>query len=573
MELKQYWDIIWRRKWLILTTLLISLTVASVGTFATAPIYRAATTLRIATATEGSVGNVRYDLNYADRLMKTYENIATSAPIIYRLDQAFGNVERDALSIETVANTELMLIQVEDTDPARAADISNMAADLLLLEMKNSREQNQSLPEQIEEEMSTISSEIDEARLAYETILETEDADSEVALEAERVLRVKRDFYASLLSTSAQARLADSAQERIASITIPAGIPEKPARPNVPLNLALGAFLGLLGGLGLAFVFENFDKKLHTREQVQAALQLPTLGRIPSVDLNKGGKYGAPLEEAYRRLGANVLSYTRQADHKVFVVTSALTGEGKSTVSANLASSLAYSGLNVAIVDCDLHHPSLHSLFNISNERGLTSVLSKQTSLSDSLQKPPLLHVSVLSSGPISANLYDTRQQSPTNGVMRRMHPGQVELLSTAQMVATIDSLRARFDIILLDTAPLLEVTDAAVLSPLADGVILVADLLQAEQDILREVRQQLDDVNANVIGCVLTRDNSSLAYYKSLNRQNNKAHLGNQPNYSTMPNQAYGSYIAMPSELTQVTRSIENGAVTQSVKELPPSS
>lgn len=570
MELKQYWDIIWRRKWLILATLLISLMVAAAGTFATAPIYRASTTLRIATATEGSVGNVRYDLNYADRLMKTYENIATSAPVLFKLNQVFGEVDKTALSVEIVANTELMLIQAEDTDPARAADISNMAADLLLLEMENSDEQNQSASEQIEREINKVSGEVAEARVAYETIRKTEDANSEAALDAERVLRVKRDFYASLLSTSAQARLADSAQGDTASITIPAGIPEKPAKPNVPLNLALGAFLGLLGGLGLAFVFENFDKKLHTREQVQAALELPTLGRIPSVDPNSAGKYGAPLEEAYRRLGANVLSYTRQADHKVFVVTSALTGEGKSTVSANLASSLAYSGLTVAIVDCDLHHPSLHVLFNISNERGLTSVLSKQTSLSESLQKPPMLHVSVLASGPISANPYDT-QQSTTNGVMRRVHPGQVELLSTAQMVATIDTLRDRFDIILLDTAPLLEVTDAAVLSPLADGVILVADLFQAQQDILREVRQQLDDVNANVIGCVLTRDNSSLAYYKSLRRQDKRAPLGNQPNYANTPNQAYGSYIAMPTELTRVARTAPNGSVTQSVKGPPP--
>jgi len=165
-----------------------------------------------------------------------------------------------------------------------------------------------------------------------------------------------------------------------------------------------------------------------------------------------------------------------------------------------------------------------------------------------------MMHASVLASGPISANPFDTTPYP--SGVMRRVHPGQVELLSTSQMVATISALRERFDIVLLDTAPSLDVTDSAVLSPLADGVLLVIDLSQAEQEVLREVHQQLEDVNANVIGSVLTRDNSRLAHSRNMRQRNERKMGNNVPAFNGMPaNPNYGHYIAMPTELTRVNQ------------------
>lgn len=565
MELREYFEIIWRRKWVILSTMLITVLIAAAGTFAAAPVYEASTTLRIATSAAGTYSNLRYDLNYADRLMSTYENIATSAPIIFELDQAFGGVTDEAISVEIFANTELMALTAQDTDPVRARDIANMAADLLMMEMQNSSSIQQNDSEPIQAEIVALENELEEARRIYDAIVQQTSADSEEALAAEQSLNAKRNVYGSLLSTYEQTRLLQTSQRNAASIITPAATPDSPATPNPLLNLALGGILGVLGGLGLAFLFENLDSRLRTREQVESALNLPTLGRIPASAEKSGTRYSAPLEEAYRRLGANILSHIRETDQKVFVITSALNGEGKTTVAANLASSLSYSGLSVAVVDCDLHNPSLHTLFGIANERGLTSVLSKQLSLTDALQNPPMMRASVLTSGPISANPFDAG--SYATGVMRRVHPGQVELLSTAQMVATIEALRDRFDVVLLDTAPSLEVTDAAVLSPLVDGVVLVADLSQAEQQILQEVRQQLDDVNANVLGCVLTRDNSSLAYAKNLRRANKRQQTPNFAGYAGVTGQGSGSYISLPVDLTQETRVIRTPHHTQETR------
>lgn len=565
MELREYFEIIWRRKWVILSTMLITLLVAIAGTVATARVYEASATLRIATSAAGTISNLRYDLNYADRLMSTYENIATSAPVIYKLDQAFGNVDKDAISVEIFANTELMAITAQDTEPERARNIANMAADLLVLEMQNSGSLQQNDSEQLQARIAILEQELEAERRSYETISEEKGADSEEALVIQQSLDAKRNIYGSLLTSYEQTRLLQTSQRSGASIITPAATPDQPAKPNPILNAALGLVLGLLGGLGLAFLFENLDSRLRTREQIESALKLPTLGRIPASVQVTGSRYGAPLAEAYRRLGANILSHIRETDQKVFVITSALSGEGKTTIAANLASSLSYSGLAVAVVDCDLHNPTLHTLFGVANERGLTSVLSKQSSLTDALQNPPMMRVSILTSGPISANPFDAKSSS--GSVMRRVHPGQVELLSTAQMVAAIGALRERFDVVLLDTAPSLEVTDAAVLSPLVDGVILVADLSQAEQQILQEVHQQLNDVNANVLGTVLTRDNSSLAYAKNLRRTNKRQSVNNHGGYTGIGNQASGSYISLPSELTQETRGIQSPHQTQETR------
>lgn len=565
MELKEYFEIIWRRKWVILSTMLITLLIAAAGTFVAAPVYEASTTLRIATTAAGTYSNLRYDLNYADRLMSTYENIATSAPVLFELEQEFGGIDADAISVEIFANTELMAISAQDADPARARDIANKAAALLMVEMQNSGNTQQGDAEQLQVEIVVLEKDLEDARRVYEQIVQEQSSESEEALAAEQSLNAKRNVYGSLLASYEQTRVLQASNRSAASIITPAAEPDVPISPSPLLNFALGGVLGLLGGLGLAFLFENLDSRLRTREQVESALNLPTLGRIPA-DLQKSGtRYSAPLEEAYRRLGANVLSHMRETDQRVFVITSALNGEGKTTVSANLASSLSYSGLSVAVVDCDLHNPSLHTLFGIANERGLTSVLSKQLSLTDALQNPPMMRVSVLASGPISANPFDSAAYA--GGVMRRVHPGQVELLSTAQMDATIMALRERFDVVLLDTAPLLEVTDAAVLSPLVDGVILVADLSQAEQQILQEVRQQLKDVNANVLGCVLTRDDSNLAYAKNLRRANKRQQAPNFAGYANVTGQPSGSYISMPVDRTQKTRVIRTPHQTQETR------
>jgi len=228
MELIQYLEIIWRRKWIILSTLLIVLLITAVGTFSTAKIYSASATMRIATAAGGTLSNLRYDLNYADRLMSTYENIATSAPIIFKLEQAFGSIDDEAISVKILANTELMSISADDTDPARAADIANMAADLLLVEMRNSNGAKQTDPVELQAEIAIVEKEISEAREAYENILVLQDADSEEALAAEQVLNVKRDIYGTMLSTYEQARLLHSAQQSAASVITPARIPDKP---------------------------------------------------------------------------------------------------------------------------------------------------------------------------------------------------------------------------------------------------------------------------------------------------------------------------------------------------------
>lgn len=454
MELKDYIEIILRRKAVIVVTLLIAVVVTAIGTSLITPTYSAEAKMRIATATSGTGGGQRVELTYSDRLMNTYIDIATSDAVMGPLVEVYGEVDPESVTVEVLANTELMLIAVEDPNPVRAADIANSVTEFLIAEGRRAR-------------VSTVSR-------------------------------------------------SDSL-----SVVTPATVPLEPSSPNLALNLALSAVLGLIGGLGLAFVFENMDSRLYSKEQIENALMAPTIGRIPHTDQAgkpRGPFINMPMREAYRRLGANIVTLSRDADMKAFIVTSAFPNEGKSTVTANLASTLARIGLKVIVIDCDLYKPSIHRIFNVSNHIGLTSILSGKVSLSKSVyvKKPDNVHI--LASGPVGR-----RDQSPTPypyDIVHRQDAVQLEQLGSSAMASLMSELRNHYDIILVDTPPSLEITDSSVLAPLVDGLLVVVDRTQAHYLALNEIRQQFSDVRATLAGVVINRDSRDIRLRKELEQR-----------------------------------------------------
>lgn len=482
MELKDYIDIILRRKAVIVATLLIAVIVTAIGTSLMTPSYSAAAKMRIATATSGAGGGERYDLVFTDRLMNTYIDIATSDAVMGPVSEIYGDVDPDSITVEVLANTELMVIAVEDQNPVRAAEIANSITEFLIAEGRRSRVSTASRSESV-------------------------------------------------------------------SVVTPASVPLEPSSPNLLLNLGLSAFLGLLGGLGLAFVFENTDTRLYTKEQIETALMAPAIGRIPSADRTgkqPGPFINMPMREAYRRLGANVVTLSRNSDMQVFIVTSAFPNEGKSTVTANLASTLARIGLKVIVIDCDLYKPSIHRIFNVSNHVGLTSVLSGKMPLSKSVyvKKPDGVHI--LASGPVGR-----RDQAPTPypyDVVHRQDAVQLEQLGSPNMSNLMNELRNHYDIILIDTPPSLEITDSSVLAPLVDGMIVVVDRTQAHHLALEEIRQQFSDVSATVAGVVINRDSRDVRLRKELEQRRKPYYQAARKPTKNSPTPIFGSP-AGPSE------------------------
>jgi capsular exopolysaccharide synthesis family protein len=193
---------------------------------------------------------------------------------------------------------------------------------------------------------------------------------------------------------------------------------------------------------------------------------------------------GSAAAEAYRTLRTNIQFSSLDRPLKTLLITSTAPDEGKSTTLANLAVTMAQAEQRVLIVDCDLRRPSLHSIFGLSNELGLTSAILEQEPGELPIQATAVPGLSLLASGPLP--------------------PRPADLLGSRRMGAMMERLRAAADIVLIDTPPVVAVTDAAVLAPQVDGVLLVLQAGHTRRDRAREARQILEKVKAHIIGVVL---------------------------------------------------------------------
>jgi succinoglycan biosynthesis transport protein ExoP len=329
-----------------------------------------------------------------------------------------------------------------------------------------------------------------------------------------------RQLYENLLQRLKEAGVSAGLRSSNIRVVDVARTPTSPVAPDVHRNLTLGLMLGLAGGIGLAFVLESMDRTVRNMEEVSAVSTLPALGTIPLLSSNghlrkqlkkvstADGKlesaslitYVRPKSEAaeaYRALRTSILLSSFGAPPKVILVTSALPQEGKTTISANSALVLAQRGSRVLLVDADLRRPGVGKLFGIESRGGLSTLISGVDKVEDvmvSLTEVPNLWI--LPAGPIP--------------------PQPAELLSSNVMQDYIARWRNEFDHIIIDTPPCLSVTDAVVLSPEADRVILVARSGETTKPALRRASDLLLQVNARVMGIVLNAFNcrSADGYY-----------------------------------------------------------
>ena len=353
-----------------------------------------------------------------------------------------------------------------------------------------------------------------------------------------------RSLYNEFLQKTNQANLEVAQQTNNVNIIRPARLPRSSDGLNKPMSIAVGFFMSLAGSIGLAFCLELLDKSVKNVGDVSRYSQLPTLGVIPSISkkraarLLKSGRksdskifpaqpngsadnpvahqgdhsfrflrYTAPpsrllngggsgildqviflsarsaIGEAYRVLRTSVLFATGANPPKTILITSGEPGEGKTTTVINTAISLSQLGASVLIVDADLRKPMTHRGFGLNSEQGLSTYLSSDVEVEGLIQRVKIGNLSILPCGPIPAN--------PS------------ELLSSERMKELIKTQSDRFDHILIDSPPL-RVTDPVILSTLVDGVILVVHGGKSSRDVVRQSRQMLANVGANVYGVVL---------------------------------------------------------------------
>ncbi|MDQ4501643.1 polysaccharide biosynthesis tyrosine autokinase [Sinomonas sp. ASV322] len=292
-----------------------------------------------------------------------------------------------------------------------------------------------------------------------------------------------------------------------------ATVPTAPVSPNLRLALGIGAAGGLLAGFAYAFVRNHLDRRIRAGGEIERRFRVPVVGTLP---LDKrlsgatrvlddvagsGSNRGAhAMAEALRELRTNLSFVDVDNPPRILLVTSSLPSEGKSTVIGNLAATIAAAGEEVIVVDGDLRRPTVHKVFDIVGDVGVTDVLTGRAAIDEVLQSwGPMPHLRILAAG--------------------RIPPNPSELLGSRAMGHLLESLSQRA-VVLVDTPPLLPVTDAAVLSRVADGTLVVARARKTTTDSLDRALRNLARVRGRMLGvilnCVATKgpDNYSYGYY-----------------------------------------------------------
>jgi succinoglycan biosynthesis transport protein ExoP len=319
------------------------------------------------------------------------------------------------------------------------------------------------------------------------TITVTRDSPAEAAAIANAVTSTFSQVVGEITTTSGSAEESQVAVSTLREATVPS----TPISPNTLVNIALGALIGLALGLAFAILRELLDTTIRGQRDVEAITAAPIIGGI-SFDASAVSK---PLivqddprsvrAEAFRTLRTNLQFLEVESGGKSFVITSSIPSEGKTTTAANLAIALADSGAHVVIVDGDLRRPKLASYMGLEGAVGLTDVLISRATLEDVLQPWGRSSLVVLPAGAIP--------------------PNPSELLGSRAMAALVRTLEDDFDVVIIDLPPLLPVTDAALVSKITRGALVVVAAGRTHKGELAGAVSSLENVGASVAGVILT--------------------------------------------------------------------
>jgi non-specific protein-tyrosine kinase len=506
LDLRDYLSIVSARRWLILAILTIAIGTVFLGTRLMTKTYAASATVRVQPQSALSNDPVRADdVTYLAQLQNTYAKLASDRTFNSDLMSRLGLHRKPTVEVVTKPNTELMQVRGLDRNPYVASRIANAAAALLIERVQRFAEQSlQSAEDIFQKSATTLRAQIADERHRYNQLLATgvsESSSQALALSTDIQLK-----HTTLIDQQRQLdnnRLAAQARANTVQIVEGAIAPTNPASPNMKVNLLLGAIVGLIGAIGLAFLAERLQPRLYFADHIEHIAGLPILGSIPIA--MKGNAVfpkklkgifntGSPAEEAFRTLRMNMLAIDSERPLERVLVTSAAPNEGKSTIAANLGASLAHGGKKVIIVDGDLRIPTLHRILEVSNRIGLSSVLNESATLDQAIRSTSVQNLFVLPSGPHNDN--------------------PAELLASERMAELLDELASRFDVTLIDSPAMLGLSDTLALAQEATGVLLVTRKAKTRRDQFQAAQKSLHSVKVQPVGIVVNGSATPSSYY-----------------------------------------------------------
>jgi non-specific protein-tyrosine kinase len=504
MELKQYALILWRWTWLILLGLMLAGVGGYIASELTQPVYAASTTLLINQAPSGDKNSEYTALITSERLARTYAELLTKRPVLEETARTLNlTAPPESLAglvdVSLVRDTELIVLKVEHENPALAAQLANTIPEVF-------SRQNEALQAtryastkvSLEQELAALNDQIQRSQANIIAIGTPNTINEQAELtRLQNEVAQLRQSYTSLLQSYENVRLAEAQSTNTIIVVEPARQPQSPIRPRTTQNTLIAAVVGMMAAVGVAFLVEYLDDSIRSPEQVGELIGAPVMGAVAKMSANGGtGNKRAliaaqeprsPIVEAFRTLRTNIQFAGVDRPVRTLLVTSAAPMEGKSTVSANLAVVMAQAGFRVVLMDCDLRRPSMHTIFNQPNRSGLTDMmLQASTQWDAAVQTTPIANLFILPSGSLP--------------------PNPSELLGSDRFRQFIERMSNTYDMVIIDSPPLLPVTDAAILSRAVDGVMLVVDTGATRAGALVQSKVQIERVGGHLLGVVMNK-------------------------------------------------------------------
>ena len=493
---------------------------------------------------EEQLKNVRSELDSSEKDLQGYK----SSSGVVKLDseaeeliKKISDVERDRAAISMQKRQlEFALTALKEAGrkkliytPASTLDptVSSMASKLTELEMQKrsllaenteQHPQVKALQGQIDELQNKIratfeatlrniskqESDIVQRLADYEASLRKLPAAERELARFTRVSTVNANIFTFLLQKQEEARIAQASTISNIKVVDSAITPEKPLKPQKKKNILLGLLVGLMLGVGLAFFHDYMDDTLKDADDAKQLLPWPLLGVIPQI--KTAGPDGSHADtnlvsyqnpksvaaEAFRSLRTGLHFASVRKQKKVFMVTSSFSGEGKTTISANLAETFAQTGSRVLLVGGDLRRPTLHKIFGFSNVPGLTELIAGDCELANVVHHTEMQKLDVLSSG--------------TNP------PNPAELLGSERMSKLLAHLLQHYDYIIIDAPPVLAVSDTSIMAALCDAMVVVIEAGRVPQKAILRVQEILASVDAPIVGMIVNDKEGKAAGYGS---------------------------------------------------------
>ena len=530
IDFRRYLGLLRRWWWLFVIATLAAGAVGYYYSLQLTPIYQAKTTMMISEAPTSTRSADLTSITTSERLARTYASMIKTRPMMEKVIQRLGVVlppdqVRGMVSVNQVSNSQLLEITAKGPDGNFAAAVANALVVVFTEQLqeqqstrfaasKNSLEERVAEIERqitdLQDQVAVQRSIVERKQLAAEasnTFLLSTDSDVAELDRMEGRLDQFESIRTNLVLSYEQVRLAEAQSYSNVVQIEPAEVPSSPISPDVLQNTMLAALVGLMLSAGGVFVFDLLDDTIKSPDEIRHKTHLTVLGTIANFDEPEDGQLiteaqpRSPVTEAFRSLRTNIQYASVSAPMRSLLITSPAPADGKTTVVSNLAMVIAHSGRKITVVDADMHRPRVHQTFGLNLMPGLSTLFIKPTiHLNGSLQATSSDRLKIITAG--------------------ELPPNPSELLGSNKMREILDAVQETVDVVIVDSPPVLSVTDAVVLAPVVDGVVLVVRPGVTRMNALKYAVEQLRYVGANLLGVVINRVNDRSArygyYYKS---------------------------------------------------------